>query len=372
MVQTLVISDFGFNLKSTRVLIMKLKRTTWILILLALSLGGFVYFYEIKGAPQREAAQAKQKEIFSFEKDQIQALTVKSQEQTLKFERVTQEAVDKTSISQWQMKSPSDVPASDPSVSYLLNLLVDGKSDRTLSIFPNQLQEYGLDKPQATVEVRLNNQQTHQIILGKPNFNSSFLYAQVDPPAQTPQQLEVLLVPIDFEYGVKRPLSEWKAKEAVQKNSPDKTSDKATPSQSPQPSPSSSPASKKDTSGKNSDKATPSQSPQPSPSPSPEIKKDTSGKNSDKATPSQSNKPSPSPSPKTTKNQPAEKATPSKSDKPSPSPSPASQKDTLDKKPDKAIPAKSPQPSPSPSPKNSKTETLKTEKSPQPSPSPSP
>ncbi|MEW5860905.1 MAG: DUF4340 domain-containing protein [Cyanobacteriota bacterium] len=332
---------------------MKLKRTTWILILLALSLGGFVYFYEIKGAPQREAAQAKQKEIFSFEKDQIQALTVKSQEQTLKFERVTQEAVDKPSISQWQMKAPSDAPASDPSVSYLLDLLVDGKSDRTLSIFANQLQEYGLDKPQATVEVRLNNQQTHQIILGKPNFNSSFLYAQVDPPAQTPQQLEVLLVPIDFEYGVKRPLSEWKAKETVKTDSPDKTSDKATPSQSPQPSPSSSPESKKDTSGKPSDKATPSQPNKPSPSPSP---KNTKNGTSQKATPipSKSDKPSPSPSPE------IKKVTPAKSDKPSPSPSPEIKK---------ATPAKSPQPSPSPSPEIKKATPAK---SPQPSPSPSP
>ena len=357
MVQTLVISDFGFNLKSTRVLIMKLKRTTWILILLALSLGGFVYFYEIKGAPQREAAQAKQKEIFSFEKDQIQALTVKSQEQTLTFERVTQEAVDKPSISQWQMKAPSNTPASDPSVSYLLDLLVDGKSDRTLSIFPNQLQDYGLDTPQATVEVRLNNQQTHRIILGKPNFNSSFLYAQVDPPAQNPQQLEVLLVPIDFEYGVKRPLSEWKAKETVKKDSPDKTPDKATPSQSPQPSPSSSPGSKKDTSDKKSDKATPSKSDKPSPSPSP---KTTKNGTSEKATLSQSPQPSPFPSPKNTKKEPSQKATPSKSDNPSPSPSPEIKKTT---------PAQSTKPSPSPSPEIKKTTPAQ---SPQPSPSSSP
>ncbi|MBD2741454.1 DUF4340 domain-containing protein [Coleofasciculus sp. FACHB-1120] len=332
---------------------MKLKRTTWILILLALSLGGFVYFYEIKGAPQREAAQAKQKEIFSFEKDQIQALTVKSQEQTLKFERVTQEAVDKTSISQWQMKAPSNAPASDPSVSYLLNLLVDGKSDRTLSIFPNQLQEYGLDKPQATVEVRLNNQQTHQIILGKPNFNSSFLYAQVDPPAQTPQQLEVLLVPIDFEYGVKRPLSEWKAKETVQKDSPDKTSDKAIPSQSPQPSPSSSPESKKDTPGKPSDKATPSKPDNPNPSPSP---KNTKNGTSQKATPTPSKSPQPSPSPSPE----IKKATPAKSPQSSPSPSPATKNVT---------PSKPPQPSPSPSPA---IKNVTPAKSPQPSPSPSP
>ena len=213
---------------------MKLQRTTLILILLAFGLGGFVYFSEIKETPQGEAAKAKEQKIFSFEEEEIQSLTIKNQGQTLRFERVNQKAGDKANISPWQMKAPRDVPASDPAVSYLLNLLVDRKSnspeetpgDRTFTAPSSQLQEYGLDKPLATVEVKLKNQQTHQLILGKPDFSGNFLYAQADPPVKTSQQLQVLLVPISFEDAVKRPLSEWQEKENTKQDNSGKSNSK--------------------------------------------------------------------------------------------------------------------------------------------------
>lgn len=184
---------------------MKLQRTTLILLLLALGLGGFVYFYEIQGATQRQEAKAQKQKIFSFNEEQVQSFTVKNKNQTLKFELSNQSGFPK-----WQMKQPSDTPASDASVSYLLNLLVSGKSDRTLSVPVAQLREYGLDRPGATVEVGLNNQKTHRLILGKPNFDRSFLYAQADPPTQPTGQVDVLLVSTDFENAVNRSLPEWK------------------------------------------------------------------------------------------------------------------------------------------------------------------
>lgn len=183
---------------------MKLKRSTLILLLLAVGLGGFVYFYEIQGATQRQEAKDEQQQIFSFREDQVQSLTVKNQDQILRFERSNSSGTTK-----WQMKVPSNTPASDGSVAYLLDLLVNGKSDRTLQVPVTQLQEYGLQKPQTTVEVKLNNQKKHRLILGQPNFNSSFLYAQADPVSQPTGQVNVLLVSTNFENAVNRPLSEW-------------------------------------------------------------------------------------------------------------------------------------------------------------------
>ena len=183
---------------------MKLQRTTLMLLLLALGLGGFVYFYEIKGATQKEQAKQLERQIFSFEPDQVQSLTVKTKDQTLSFERTKQ-----SSASKWRMKFPSDSPASDASISYLLDLLVS-RSTRTLPIPTAQLTEYGLQPPQATVEIILNNQKTHRLILGKPDFNRSFLYAQTDPPTQPNGQVDVLLVSTDFENALNRSLAEWK------------------------------------------------------------------------------------------------------------------------------------------------------------------
>lgn len=182
---------------------MKLQRTTLILLLLALGLGGFVYFYEIQGATQRQEAKEQKRQIFSFKEDQVESFTVKTQN-SLSFERSNQ------SGSKWRMRTPTDTTANDASVSYLLDLLVGGKSDRTLQVPVTQLEDYGLQQPQATIEIKLNNQTTHRLILGKPDFNRSFLYAQIDPPAQPNTQVDVLLVSTDFENAVNRSLSEWK------------------------------------------------------------------------------------------------------------------------------------------------------------------
>lgn len=189
---------------------MNLSKTTLILLLLALGLGGFVYFYEIRGATQRQEATAQEKQIFGFEEAQVTALSVKTQTQTLKFERV-----DKSGKSSWQMKAPSNTAASDASIAYLLDLLAQGKSDRTLSASTNQLAEYGLNRPQANIEVKLRNNETHQLILGNPNFDRSFLYAQADPPTKTTGNVDVLLVSPDFGNAVNRQLSEWKSQDAT-------------------------------------------------------------------------------------------------------------------------------------------------------------
>ncbi len=184
---------------------MKLQRTTLIFLLLALGLGGFVYFYEIQGATQRQSAKEQQRQLFSFQEDRVQSLTVKTKDRTLRFERT-----NKSDTSRWRMKAPNDTPASDAAVSYLLDLLVSGKSDRTLNVPVAQLQDYGLQPPQTTVEVKLAQGTTHRLSLGKPDFNNSFLYAQADPLTQPNSQVNVFLVSTNFDNAVNRPLSEWK------------------------------------------------------------------------------------------------------------------------------------------------------------------
>ncbi len=184
---------------------MKLQQTTLILLLLALGLGGFVYLHEVRGANEQQSAMPLEQQIFAFKAEQVQSLSVKTKGQMLFLGRV------ESGQARWLIEAPSQTPASDAAVSYLTDLLVQGKSDRTIQVPANQLQEYGLAQPQATVEVKLKNQQTHQLILGKPDFNRSFLYAQADPPAKPAGKVNVLLVSTDFENAVNRPLSEWKA-----------------------------------------------------------------------------------------------------------------------------------------------------------------
>ncbi|MEH2087482.1 DUF4340 domain-containing protein [Nostoc sp.] len=185
---------------------MKLPRTTLILILLALGLGGFVYFYEIRGATQREEIKEQKQKIFSFGEDDVQSLTVKTKKIILNLERNP----ESSSKPKWLIKSPISGPANDAIVSYLMDLLVKGNSDRTLSTPAKELGEFALDPPQATINITLKNRQSYQLILGKSNFNGRFLYAQADPAIKPDGNTNVLLVSTDFANAVNRELSEWK------------------------------------------------------------------------------------------------------------------------------------------------------------------
>lgn len=180
---------------------MKLKSTTLILVLAALLLGGFVYFFEVRSASQQEVEERAQK-LFSFEEDKVESLSLKTQLRTLTFERSDE--------GNWQMTTPEQVPAEDAAVAYLLNLLATGRSDRTLTIPTEQREEFGLHQPLATIEVTLDNQETHKLIVGGYDFSRNFLYAQVDPPTETVENLEVSLISPDFDNAVNRPFGEWK------------------------------------------------------------------------------------------------------------------------------------------------------------------
>jgi hypothetical protein len=183
---------------------MKLQRTTWGLVAIAALLGVGVYIYETQKQPHSETIQANAKAVFDLKKEEIQSLTIETPKETLKFEQTGDENQP------WRMIQPETTLANDAVISFLLTLLVDGKRDRTFKIPVEQRQDYGLDKPLATIRFQLKNQQTHQLILGKPDFNNEFLYAQIDTPDRPEKEITLSLVSKDFQYAVERDLTEWK------------------------------------------------------------------------------------------------------------------------------------------------------------------
>jgi Domain of unknown function (DUF4340) len=216
-------------------LYMKFQRTSLILVFAAIALGGFVYYTESRKPPQVDEAKSDEKPLFNFKEQDVQAFTVQTPKQMLAFEKTllsipaNQKTTTALNSSPWLMKKPETVPADEGAVAFLLSLMATGKSDRSFTVPPARKSAFGLDQPSATVEVKLSDQKSHRLIMGKPNFNRNFLYALIDPPDN--QDLSVLLIPINFQNAVDRPLVEWKR-------------DKPKPSPSPSPSisPSASPS----------------------------------------------------------------------------------------------------------------------------------
>jgi Domain of unknown function (DUF4340) len=253
---------------------MKFQRTPLILLLIALGLGGFVYFSEFKQSPPPETAQPQQP-IFGFQEADIQALTIQSTRNTLSLEKgaptptpspsakqtpidpkganapadkptapaTTGSPADKSPEpkkspeppSVWQITSPEKAPANDGQVSFLLNLLATRKSDRSLTVPSSRLAEFGLDKPTATITVKLGNQKTHTLRIGLPNFDRKSVYAQADPPASGTQDITVLLVPFEFYQAIDRPLSDWQRvpEKPVTPTTPPTANPESAPAQSP-------------------------------------------------------------------------------------------------------------------------------------------
>ena len=208
---------------------MKIQKTTIIWVLLALGLGGFVYYFEFNKPVKEEVVRQKQQELFDFEEQQVQSVRVQIKDQTLLFERQAE-----TGSYKWMMRSPESAPASEAAVVFLLSKLVNAKSDRAFTVSAAQLSEYGLDEPMARVEITIDNGKTHQLRLGNKDFTNSQLYVLVESKINknssgaeevgseeliTEEELKVVLVPADFEYAVDRPLSEWKPEENAEDSS---------------------------------------------------------------------------------------------------------------------------------------------------------
>jgi hypothetical protein len=73
--------------------------------------------------------------IFDFPEEAIAKIVIDRPNETLEFVRTD------NSNRPWQMKKPEDVPASDATVSFLVDLLVRGERDRAFSIPISQLKE---------------------------------------------------------------------------------------------------------------------------------------------------------------------------------------------------------------------------------------
>lgn len=209
---------------------MKLQRTPLILLAIAVLLGGVVYLVESQRTAQQEVIANQQgQRIFSFEESQVQSLSLTTPQQTLTFDKVpatqakpqaaspsptpTPTAIPQTLPSVWMMTAPEKRLANDAAIAFLVNLITTGKKQQSVTVPIARQAEFGLDKPLASIEVKLQNQQMHRLILGKSNFDRSGLYARIDPPITATQNLTLAIVPIDFESAVTRPLSEWQSSE---------------------------------------------------------------------------------------------------------------------------------------------------------------
>lgn len=213
---------------------MKLQRSTVALMIAALALTGFVYIFEIQGKVKQEQVKAKQQQLFSVPKEEINSFTITTPVQTLSLERVTNP--EEAKKSDWKITSPIQEFANEAAVEYFINELLKNQSiasDPTsgiqnLTVSSQKLPDYGLDQPKHKVELNLKNKTRHQLLIGKPDFRGDSLYAQLNPNPTPAKDVQILTISDDILSALNRPVAEWKItpeqlKEAEQKQTPQPT-----------------------------------------------------------------------------------------------------------------------------------------------------
>ncbi|WP_052128536.1 hypothetical protein [Neosynechococcus sphagnicola] len=202
---------------------MKLQPLTLTLLFLALLLGGVVYVFEIQGAPQRQATQAQSQQLFTFKAEAVAGITLTTSQQTLVFQRgISSPPSPTAAASAWTVAlqgatAKAQTPANQTLVTEFLNLLATGQrgtfasnsTQNTLMVEKARSLEFGFQPPLGTIQVHLQNQTTHILVLGKPNFNRTFVYAQIDPPTPPTPEITLGLVPMELTGFLQRPLAEW-------------------------------------------------------------------------------------------------------------------------------------------------------------------
>jgi len=156
-----------------------MKKSTLVVVVIALALGGFVYWHEFKRTPP--AVNATNPSIFHFQPEDVRSIT---------FSRpgAPPVVVDRQDTG-WQIVQPVETRADGSTITSLLDDITLAHSSRTLTPTGKELSDFGLATPAATLDFHLKDGKTHSLKIGAPDFSGSSAYAQADGSKQ------VILVP---------------------------------------------------------------------------------------------------------------------------------------------------------------------------------
>jgi hypothetical protein len=199
-----------------------MKRSTLGLVAFAVLFGGGIYIYDSVIAPQQKQAKADRQMLFTFKPEDIQGLKITGSTPV----RLERRAKPETSEPQWELREPEVINASDGAVAFLTGLFSRSNPEAPTETPSDRRPDFGLDRPLGTVEITLKNKTVHRLVLGKPTFDNSALYAEIDPGKGATFKLHQ--VAPEFSPAIGRPLAEWKYTAEFPTNRPS-----ASPSTSP-------------------------------------------------------------------------------------------------------------------------------------------
>jgi hypothetical protein len=179
-----------------------MKKSTLIVVVLAIALGAFVYFYDSKHSVAAPTDEASWKPAFAVNADQITGLTLVS-------------GTDKTVFAKqgkdWQITQPVSTRADQTSISGVVNDLSSAKIRRSFAL-TDSLSKYGLAQPSVTIEFQQSGGAVHTVRLGDKDFSGDVVYALIDASKN------VDLLPVSLLDETDKPLSQLRDRSLLELN----------------------------------------------------------------------------------------------------------------------------------------------------------
>ena len=171
-----------------------IKKSTLIVLLVAVLGGGAVYYFDWQRG-QKQAAKATEdtaKPVFTLQSGDISSLSI-SYPADAKSQAI---ALEKHGDA-WDITQPIETGADEPSVEGIVEELATARASQTEPGAPDRLKAYGLEPPAVLLDFQLKNGTKHSLKLGKKDFTGVSVYALADNAKDVALLPESLLVSVD-------------------------------------------------------------------------------------------------------------------------------------------------------------------------------
>lgn len=207
---------------------MMLKRGTLLLLLSAIALGGAVLLLENQVGPRSpeqasgDVQTTESEKLFPFEEDEVEQFSVTRQLEAPAAEQSEEQTKEtlsfvKTESGTWEMTAPEAAKAEGGAIAFLLSQ-VSTPTAVPVSVKANNLEEFGLAEPEATVSITANGSE-YALYVGAPDFQGDKRYVQtIEMPAEQAAQpsstdaeksLKIYAISGSIISAVTRPTEDW-------------------------------------------------------------------------------------------------------------------------------------------------------------------
>jgi hypothetical protein len=148
-------------------------RSTLVLLVALIALGGYIYY---SNSHPPADTDTEPKLFTALDSSTVSDLTVKSKNGDV--------TTLKKDAGVWKIVAPIETAASDIDAAGVANVLADVRRVRVLEESPTDLKQYGLDDPKVRVEFKTSDGKTGKLLLGDATVTGGNLYAKKnDEPA---------------------------------------------------------------------------------------------------------------------------------------------------------------------------------------------